>query len=134
MSVMARKAQCQCGRLRVVCRGSPVRISVCHCLDCQRRGGAPFAMQARFPADMVEVMGVSTVWVRTTDSGNTSDHHFCPTCGSTLWYHSLPHRDLYAIPVGAFADPEFPPPQYSVWETRKHAWIHVDVPGIERSD
>jgi len=30
---------------------------------------------------------------------------------------------MLAIPVGAFADPAFPPPTISVWEERKHDWI-----------
>lgn len=134
MSEAIREGRCQCGQLSVTCRGEPVRISVCHCLDCQRRTGAPFAMQARFPAEKVAVAGEAKLWVRTTGSGDSSDHHFCPICGSTLWYRSRPHRDLYAIPVGAFADPAFPPPAFSVWETRKHDWVHIDVPGIEHSD
>jgi hypothetical protein len=32
---------------------------------------------------------------------------------------------MIAVPVGAFADPSFPPPVYSVYEARKHAWITV---------
>ena len=41
---------------------------------------------------------------------------------------SIPTRDsegLIAIPVGALADPAFPPPQVSVWEERKHDWLVV---------
>ena len=120
-----RTAACQCGQLRVSCRGEPVRVSVCHCLDCQRRSGAPFAMQARFSPDQVDVAGESRCWQRTADSGNTSEHHFCHTCGSEMWYHARPHRELFAIPVGAFADPGFPPPEYSVYEGRKHPWLRV---------
>jgi hypothetical protein len=30
---------------------------------------------------------------------------------------------LIAVPVGAFADPSFPPPTVSVWEARRHAWV-----------
>jgi hypothetical protein len=31
---------------------------------------------------------------------------------------SAPER--IAVPVGAFADPAFPPPRVSVWESRRH--------------
>jgi hypothetical protein len=34
-------------------------------------------------------------------------------------------EDLIAVPVGAFADPDFPPPKVSVWEERKHGWVVV---------
>ncbi|HEX9905358.1 MAG TPA: aldehyde-activating protein, partial [Propylenella sp.] len=32
-----RRASCSCGQLSVTCEGEPVRISMCHCLACQRR-------------------------------------------------------------------------------------------------
>ena len=134
MSEREREARCQCGQLSVTCRGEPVRVSVCHCLDCQRRSGAPLAMQARFPPDKVTVTGGARLYRRTAESGNTSEHHFCPTCGSELWYHARPHRELYAVPVGAFADPGFPPPEYSVYETRKHPWLRIEGAGIEHFD
>lgn len=31
--------------------------------------------------------------------------------------------DCLAIPVGAFADPDFPPPTVSVYEERMHPWV-----------
>lgn len=41
---------------------------------------------------------------------------------------------LTAIAVGAFADPNFPPPEYSVYEGWKHGWIAVIGGGIEHYD
>ena len=134
MTETTRTAACQCGQLSLTCRGEPVRVSVCHCLDCQRRSGAPFAMQARFGPEQVEVTGEFKVFTRTAESGSTSDHQFCPNCGSELWYHARSHRELYAIPVGTFADPAFPPPEYSVYEGRKHPWLSIEGPGIEHFD
>ena len=29
------------------------------------------------------------------------------------------------IGVGCFADPEFPPPNFSVYEKRRHAWVSL---------
>ncbi|MBX7483939.1 GFA family protein [Qipengyuania qiaonensis] len=130
----ARVASCQCGRLSAACKGEPVRISVCHCLDCQKRSGSAFAAQARFPADKVTTEGEHRVWTRTAENGNTSDHHFCSVCGSEVWYVARPHRDLVAIPVGRFADPAFPAPNYSVYEARKHSWIAIVGEGIEHYD
>jgi hypothetical protein len=33
--------------------------------------------------------------------------------------------ELVAVPVGAFADPSFPPPTVSVFESRRHPWLPV---------
>ena len=109
-------------------------MSVCHCYDCQKRSGSAFAFQARFAADGVTISGENKVYEHVGDSGNAASFHFCPNCGSTLWYHARPHRELFAIAVGAFADKDFPAPHYSVWEERKHPWVAVDGDGIEHHD
>lgn len=123
-----------CGQLSATCEGEPFRISVCHCLDCQKRSGSSFAAQARFPADQVEVAGEAKVYTRIAESGSASEHHFCPDCGSEVWYVARPYRDMCAIPVGRFADPAFPSPQYSVYEERKHSWVAIIGEGVEHYD
>ena len=110
-----------------------MRISVCHCTECQRRTGSVFGVQARFPASAVTIDGPSAGWTRTADSGNTIEFHFCPNCGSTVYY--LPHAepDLVAVAVGAFADAAFPAPRVSVYESRRHPWVTVPD-GVEHFD
>jgi hypothetical protein len=105
--------------------GEPVRISICHCLTCQRRTGSAFSAQARFAKEHVTTQGESTVFERVGDSGSRARFHFCPRCGATVHYSIDALPDLVAIPVGAFADPQFPSPQFSVYEARKHGWVHV---------
>ncbi len=132
MSVTERRASCQCGQLSLVCTGEPLRISVCHCLECQKRSGAPFAAQARYPAAQVTVTGESRRWTRIGSSGNPAEHHFCDTCGTTLWYHTAAYLpDAFAVAIGAFADPAFPAPSVSVYENRKHPWLAIVGDGIE---
>ena len=131
---VTRTATCRRGQLSVACRGEPVRVSVCHCYDCQKRSGSAFAAQARFPADAVTINGEHKVYEHIGDSGNSGSFHFCPICASTLWYHARPNHDLFAIPTGAFADRDFPAPHYSVWEERKHPWVTIDGDGIEHHD
>lgn len=128
-----RRAACSCGQLSVEAEGEPVRISVCHCLACQRRTGSVFGVQARFPRERVTIDGASSSWLRTADSGNRIDFHFCPECGATVWYVIVSDSELVAVPVGAFADPTFPPPRVSVYEDRMHPWVELPD-GIEHHD
>jgi hypothetical protein len=118
-----RRATCSCGQLALTTRGDPLRISICHCLACQRRTGSAFGVQARFPRGEVAIEGRSTRYVRTADSGNHATFHFCPECGSTVYYELEQVPDAIAVPVGAFADPTFPPPRVSIYEARQHAWV-----------
>lgn len=129
----AREAACSCGQLRLTAEGDPVRISMCHCLACQRRTGSPFSMQARWAADRVRVVGRHSDYVRIADDGEGRTFHFCPDCGATVFYTAEDRPDVVAVPIGAFADPSFPPPTVSVWESRRHEWISVPD-GAERRE
>jgi hypothetical protein len=121
-----RHASCSCGRLRISCDGEPVRISVCHCLACQRRTGSPFGFSAHYPRERIAgIEGKSTIWVRVGDSGKEIKFHFCPACGTTVYWEPGAHPERITIAVGAFADPAHPPPRHSVYETYKHAWVNV---------
>lgn len=124
-----RHASCSCGQLSAQVSGDPLRISVCHCLACQRRSGGPFAQQARFLRTDVTVRGNSTTYRITGDEGTTATFHFCPTCGATVYYEMDAMPDMLAIPVGAFADPAFPAPTVSVYESRKHGWVTPPLGG-----
>lgn len=128
-----RLASCSCGQLIVRTRGEPVRVSICHCLACQRRTGGVFAAQAQFPEDAVTIAGASTSFVRIGDEGGVATFHFCPTCGCTVYYRMEWNPAAVAIPVGAFADPDFPPPRVSVYNGRRHAWVRLPD-DIERLD
>ncbi len=118
-----RLASCSCGQLTAHVTGDPVRISICHCLACQRRTGSPFAHQARFLRKEVKVTGQSTQFILTGDEGTRAKFHSCPGCGATVYYEPEAMEAFLAIPVGAFADPLFPPPTVSVYESRMHGWV-----------
>lgn len=108
-----------------------MRVSVCHCLDCQRRSGSAFAAQARFPADAVTIAGEWREWTRIADSGRWMRQRWCPVCSATIAYTNEGMDDLIAIPLGAFADPNFPAPRFSVFEERKHGWLDIIGEGID---
>jgi hypothetical protein len=120
---MTRIAACSCGQLSARVTGEAVRNSICHCLACQRRTGSAFGQQARFPRENVIVTGQSTTYTRKGDEGPGATFHFCPRCGATVYYEPAAMEAYVGIPVGAFADPDFPPPTVSVYEERMHRWV-----------
>lgn len=130
-----RQAQCSCGQLRVTTAGEPVRISICHCLECQRRTGSVFGMQARWPRAQVTIEGRATAYARRgDDSGEPITFHFCAQCGSTLYWVLSGAPEVIAVAVGAFADPAFPAPRVSVYERRRHGWVAMPATVMERLD
>jgi hypothetical protein len=120
----SREASCSCGRRRLRCSGEPVRISICHCLERQKRTGSAFGAQARFPSDKVEfVSSEHARRARTGDEGSTATFRFCPTCGSTVGHTNDNDPGRIAVTLDAFTEPSFPPPRFSVYEGRKRAWV-----------
>ena len=128
-----REASCRCGQLKATCEGEPFRISVCHCLACQQRSGSAFSAQARWPDAEVSIAGEWKEWQRSADSGRLVRYRFCPDCGSTISYTIDGWPGVTAVPLGAFADPEFPAPGFSVYEDRKHAWVEILGDDVDHS-
>jgi hypothetical protein len=95
---------------------------MCHCLACQKRTGSVFGVQARFPRDNVTTEGRTTTFERKAESGNIVTFHFCPDCGATVYWEIDAQPHLTAVAVGAFADPDFPSPRFSVYESCRHGW------------
>ena len=120
-----REAACHCGQLRLEVEGEPFAVSLCHCLACQRRTGSAFGMQAAFRPDQVQISGRYNDYVRISDQADRKAHafHFCPDCGSQVFYTEPDEQDLIVVSVGSFADPTFPPPTESGYDSQRHPWI-----------
>lgn len=122
-----RIATCSCGQIELRCEGEPVSVSLCHCLECQKRTGGPFGIAAFFPREAVVPSGRATSWERPSDSGFPVTFHFCPACGSTVWWEPARKPEVIAVAPGAFADPAFPPPAKSVYEHHRHHWLPAGI-------
>ena len=82
-------------------------------------------MQAAFKADQVRVDGRFNDYTRVSDEADRKPHafHFCPECGSQVFYTEPAEPDLVVVSVGSFADPTFPPPTESGYDSRRHPWV-----------
>ena len=140
------KASCRCGQLNVTYKGpDPDRITLCHCNSCQLRTGTMFSVQGRFPREKAKIEGESTEWTfpsdsekqvtyQSCDSGGAT-YHFCPVCGTTVYWDITAAPDLIGIAIGTLTDPTFPPPKISGFESYGHPWAMqpADLP-IKRLD
>jgi hypothetical protein len=122
---MTREAACHCGQLRLRVEGDPFSVSICNCLACQRRTGSAFGMQAGFKAGQVDFSGRFNDYARVSDEADRKEHvfHFCPECGSQVFYTEPEEPELVVVSIGAFADPSFPPPTESGYDSRRHPWV-----------
>lgn len=131
--MVERVAHCSCGQLSAFCMGDPVRVSVCHCLECRRRTGSAFSYNATYLVAQVRTEGRFESFTRTAKSGRQNRFRFCPTCGSTVAYDIDARPGMVSVPAGAFADPKFPAPKVEVYGHRRASWCMLD-PQIASED
>lgn len=131
-----RVAACACGQLSLRLSGDPAYVSSCCCQACQRRSGSFYAVTAFFLHDQVlEKLGRASDFRRIGASGKPLDFHFCPECGSTVWWEPQARPDRVAVAGGCFADVDFPAPQRLIWTEHRHPSVLVpdDLPTFERA-
>lgn len=121
---MKHKASCSCGQLTLAYDGEIKRISLCHCFECQKRTGSLFGVMTKVAKSKTVAKGESTIFHRKGDDNkDTISFHFCPKCGSTVYWESPWLGDNYAVAVGTFCDPKLPMPAKQVYGNRKHHWL-----------
>ena len=104
-------AGCSCGQLRLLASGDPLRVGLCHCLDCRKHHGSVFYAAAVFPASNVQITGVAKSY---------NDRYFCPECGSSVFARS---GDEVGVHLGALDAANQLEPTYELWTTRREAWL-----------
>lgn len=55
---------------------------------------------------------------------------FCSQCGSPLWFESIDHPEIVAIPLGILDDADVPAPDMHLWVQSKPEWCAItdDLP------
>ena len=73
----------------------------------------------------MRIEGRYSDYSRISDEADRKEHilHFCPECGSQVFYTEPTEPDFAVVSVGSFADPSFPPPTESGYDSRRHSWI-----------
>ncbi|GLK46066.1 MULTISPECIES: GFA family protein [Novosphingobium] len=123
---------CQCGAVRYSVEGEPQHVAFCHCADCQKSSGAPAVAWAAYAADDFAVTaGAASSY----SSNGDAIRHFCPTCGSGLYYVNeavLP--GLVDIQVASLDKPDTLQPQAHIQVAERISWMKhaASLPEFER--
>jgi len=120
MSIQEHQGGCLCGAVRFRLAGDPTHGNVCHCTQCQRQTGAPYAAFANYPLDRFTLLAGNPSVYR------ASPHvlrEFCGACGSTLFWRE-DGDDEIGVFLGALDHPEqMPPPAYQLWVGHRLPWV-----------
>jgi hypothetical protein len=121
---------CLCGAIRYRVTGSPLSVSICHCVNCQRNSGSAFSVNVVFPEDALTVEGVPAVYEDRGDTGEIVRRLFCGTCGTPLESRSVFSSPGYAVlKAGTFDNPGQFVPDCELYCISAVAWWNA---GAER--
>ena len=120
----SRTARCACQNFTVELAGDPQLVGACNCFECQRRTGSAFGVGAFFEkSQLIKTSGDKSTYNRQSESGRALSLHFCPNCGTTLYWDLEMLPGKFGVAVGCFNDPNFPAPTVAVWCQSAHDWV-----------
>lgn len=118
---MAREGGCQCGAVRFRAAGEPERVGICHCADCRRAAAAPMMAWAVYPREQFAIIrGEAQAY----NSSPDVYRHFCPVCGTGLFYvNEVVLPGLVDVQVAAFDDPDTLVPEGQIQVAERIGWM-----------
>jgi len=116
-------AACHCGQLELTCQGEPLAVTLCHCTLCQRRTGTAYNLGARYEAKCVVTTGEERTYQRDGERHFDFTFHFCPNCGSNVYWESPKVEGLVIVAVGCFAETAFQKPTNVIYNRTKFDWV-----------
>jgi hypothetical protein len=117
-------ARCSCGQLSLEVEGEPVLNALCHCDDCRRRTGSAFGWQAYFmEAQIGAQSGEATA--RSVPVSEPQTRHFCPQCGTTVWWTAGTAPGLVGVAAGTFSPGVLAEPIASYRDGNRCVWLNL---------
>jgi len=102
---------CRCGDIRITLSSAPLRVGICHCLDCRKHHGAVFYAAAIFHEDAVTISG---------DAACYKGRYFCSTCGSSGFARSDNEVEVH---LGTLDEPNQFAPTYESFTNHRENWL-----------
>lgn len=117
---------CQCGAVRYRISAQPVRVSICHCTQCQRQSGTAFSMALIVPDDGFALLqGALKTWTRSSDAGRPVVCGFCADCGTRITHRAEAYRGFTNVRPGTLDDRAWLRPTTSYWTREKQPWVQL---------
>jgi hypothetical protein len=123
---------CHCGAIRYEARGEALTHALCHCSDCRRHAGAPMVGWTMYPEAAVTVTrGTPRIYA----SSEHGRRHFCPECGTGLFYaNAAILQGIIDVQSATYDDPAAIPPRIHIQTAERLPWmtrLH-ELPEFER--
>ena len=123
---------CHCGAVRYEVEGEPIHNALCHCTDCRRHAGAPMVCWTLFDNKQFRVTQGQTVAYASSEHAR---RHFCPACGTGLFYtNETIFPGQTDVQSATLDEPEALPPAAHIQVAERIAWMKDagNLPAFER--
>ncbi len=126
---------CACGAIRYECKQEPVAMLNCHCQDCQRSSGAPFASGIVVAVSATEITGTPKTHVVRGSTGGATARSFCADCGTPLFTHGEAVPQFMSIRFPTLDDHSWFKPMLDIWTSRSQPWVclNQEIPHFPES-
>ena len=114
---------CACGSIRYVCSRAPIAMLNCHCLDCQRSSGAPFASGVVVADPDMEVTGTPATYAVRTTSGGLATRSFCAHCGSPMFTRGDANPGFVSVRFTTLDNTAHFQPMLEIWTASAQPWV-----------
>lgn len=113
------RGQCHCGAVTYEMSEETVHRAVCHCTDCRRHSGGPMVAWGLVAKDGLKVEGETKEYA----SSEHGRRHFCPQCGTGLFYtNEAIFPGQIDVQVATLDDPDTFPPQGQIQMAERIRW------------
>lgn len=113
---------CACGSIRYVCSRTPIAMLNCHCLDCQRASGAPFASGFIVAASDIKITGAPKTYSVRAGSGGVATRSFCSQCGSPLFTGGDVNPGFMSVRFSTLDNTAGFQPMLEIWTASAQPW------------
>lgn len=98
----------------------------CHCGDCQRSSGAPFASGVVVKTADLRIHGTPKTYSVRGSSGGLTTRAFCPDCGTPLFTRGEANPQFTSIRFPSLDDPATFAPMVDIWTSSAPSWVCLD--------
>jgi hypothetical protein len=117
---------CACGAIRYTGAQQPLAMINCHCKDCQRSSGAPFASGIVVMSADLQISGNPKTYAVQASSGSLATRSFCADCGSPLFTASQSNPQFTSIRFPSLDDPSDFKPMLDIYTANAQDWVCLD--------
>ena len=128
---MSASGGCLCGSVRYSAEPDAASAYYCHCRDCQIGSGSAFHVAVLAPDESFRLHGSTAVYSKQADSGNDIHRHFCPNCGTVLFWTGDGFLGTVVLTLSSLDNHESITPNKEVWTDSAVSWCHIQQ-GLSR--